>query len=209
MDTLKFDELNKMRKMPVPYSRYFGEMALTEEQKKKRIDFSEQIEELMLFLFYLFENIEKYGYSEKDFVVSQIVEKYKSVIEKYANVDSYIEQYVNDFSENIVKTTQNHSSDGYYTSNDRAMFVAENEANTVLNYIEFAEAIKQGKTLKRWITMHDEKVRETHVEVNDRVIGIRDLYLVGAASMRFPKDTLYGALHPEEIINCRCTIQYF
>lgn len=204
----EFDELNNPKSRAIPYEQYFGEMELTEEQKEKRIKASKRIEDMMLFLFSLLSVMKEYSYENLEFVVSQVKNQYSDVLSVSMEMDEYLNGYVNDFSEQIVETTQNHMDDEWYLSDDRAMFVAENEANTTFNYLEYKKAIESGKKKKRWITMRDRHVRHTHQLVEGKTIGINDVFLVGDSEMFYPKDTTFGA-SAREIVNCRCSIKYF
>ena len=204
----EFDELNNQKSRAIPYEQYFGEMELTEEQKEERIKASKRIEDMMLFLFSLLSVIKEYSYENLEFVVSQVKNQYSDVLSVSMEMDEYLNGYVNDFSEQIVETTQNHMDDEWYLSDDRAMFVAENEANTTFNYLEYKKAIESGKKKKRWITMRDRHVRNTHQLVEGKIIGINDVFLVGDSEMFYPKDTTFGA-SAREIVNCRCSIKYF
>jgi hypothetical protein len=58
---------------------------------------------------------------------------------------------------------------------------------------------------KRWINADDEKVRPTHVEAMNQVVGIDQPFQVGDSSLRFPGDPLG---EDDEVINCRCTLVY-
>lgn len=99
------------------------------------------------------------------------------------------------------------TSNGWYLSEDRAKYNAENEANTVLNYKDYKEAAQNYK-YKTWITENDIRVRDTHIPLEGETIPISDMFVVGEALMRFPKDIEYAADSPEEIVNCRCSIKY-
>ena len=204
----EFDELNNPKSRAIPYEQYFGEMELTEEQKEERIKASKRIEDMMLFLFSLLSVMKEYSYENLEFVVSQVKNQYSDVLSVSMEMDEYLNGYVNDFSEQIVETTQNHMDDEWYLSDERAMFVAENEANTTFNYLEYKKAIESGKKKKRWITMRDRHVRHTHQLVEGKTIGINDVFLVGDSEMFYPKDTTFGA-SAREIVNCRCSIKYF
>lgn len=204
----EFDELNNPKSRAIPYEQYFGEMELTEEQKEERIKASKRIEDMMLFLFSLLSVMKEYSYENLEFVVSQVKNQYSDILSVSMEMDEYLNGYVNDFSEQIVETTQNHMDDELYLSDDRAMFVAENEANTTFNYLEYKKAIESGKKKKRWITMRDRHVRHTHQLVEGKTIGINDVFLVGDSEMFYPKDITFGA-SAREIVNCRCSIKYF
>lgn len=204
----EFDELNNPKSRAIPYEQYFGEMELTEEQKEERIKASKRIEDMMLFLFSLLSVMKEYSYENLEFVVSQVKNQYSDILSVSMEMDEYLNGYVNDFSVQIVETTQNHMDDEWYLSDDRAMFVAENETNTTFNYLEYKKAVESGKTKKRWITMRDRHVRHTHQLADGKSIGINDVFLVGDSEMFYPKDTTFGA-SAREIVNCRCSIKYF
>lgn len=95
----------------------------------------------------------------------------------------------------------------YWTSRDRAMLIAENEANAFYNYEDYREAKLEGKTQKTWITELDDKVRLTHTLVEGKTVDIDGLFFVGDSLMRFPKDTYYDP-SPKETVNCRCSVLY-
>lgn len=95
----------------------------------------------------------------------------------------------------------------YWTSRERARWISANEANAFENYNDFLEAKANGKTKKRWITELDDKVRFTHTLVEGETVDIDGLFLVGGSFMRFPKDAEYDPA-PQEVINCRCTVEY-
>lgn len=208
MRVYEFDELNSSKSRAIPYELYFGEMDLTEKQKEERIKASKQIESMMLFLFSLLSVMKEYSYQNVEFVVNQVKTQYSNIISSSAVMDGYLTGYVQEFSEQIVETTQEHFEDEWYLSDDRAIFVAENEANTTFNYLEYKRAVKSGKTKKRWLTMRDRHVRHTHQLVDGKSIGINDVFLVGDSEMFYPKDTTFGA-SSNEIVNCRCSIKYF
>ena len=208
MRVYEFDELNSSKSRAIPYDLYFGEMDLTEKQKEERIKASKQIESMMLFLFSLLSVMNEYSYQNVEFVVNQVKTQYSNIISSSEVMDDYLTGYVQEFSEQIVETTQEYFEDEWYLSDDRAIFVAENEANTTFNYLEYKKAVNSGKTKKRWVTMRDRHVRHTHQLVDGKTIGINDVFLVGDSEMFYPKDTTFGA-SANEIVNCRCSIKYF
>lgn len=58
---------------------------------------------------------------------------------------------------------------------------------------------------KTWITMDDEKVRDTHWYIDNLKVGINDYFytLDGDRALR-----PYGFEKPENSINCRCYLKY-
>lgn len=99
------------------------------------------------------------------------------------------------------------SEPDYWLSYDRAENIAKSEANTFLNYTDYTEAKERGATKKRWLTMLDDKVRQTHSEVEGQTIGIDELFTVGDSLMKFPHD-LSESPNPTEVIGCRCAVEY-
>lgn len=206
-----FEELNNIevsKPRSIPYEEYFGEMDLSDEQKEKRISFAEQMDDVMLFIFALFTVYRSYEMEPSySFIVNELIDEYKSVAGNYTEIDKHLNDYIEEFSNNIVDTTIKNQSDPYYMSDDRASYVAENEANTTLNYAEFQDALHSGKTQKEWVDMRDRRERKSHLKVGGTKIPIRDAFVVGNSLMMFPKDDSLGA-EASEIINCRCSVKY-
>ena len=152
-----------------------------------------------------------------EYIQTQFYDKYLDVVLGYMLIDSYIKEYVLETSKQIIGTTFSHisekhpdseqSTDDYYLSNDRAMFISECEANSILNYRQYSKAVKAGKTKKKWIDVGDKRERKTHLEVGGTTLTIDEPFSVGDSLLQFPKDTSLGA-SADEIVNCRCSIQY-
>lgn len=203
------NELN----IPIPHSRsepfetYFGDMDLTEEEKEKRIEVAKSLDDLMLFLFALIALMKESNSIDKNYIFLQINSRYTEILNRYIGIDEYLEDYIRRFSDTFIETTLDSIDDPWYLSRDRARFIGENESETVWNYDEYKQAIKKGKTRKKWIDVKDRRERKTHRKVGGTIIPIEDVFVVGSSLMRYPKDTLYGA-EAKEIVNCRCTIKY-
>ena len=205
----KQDELNLIA---IPYERYFGEMGLSDEDKRKRIALAEAIDDVFIVLFMMIEADRKLG-NELDvyYLVDYISRKFTDVLEdkgidveeKYPALPAHIRQS----AEEVVRQNVEKPDDEWYTSDDRAMVIAENETNSVCEYVSFQDAIEDGKTRKTWHTMLDVRVRHTHEDLENITIPIMDRFRVGAYEMYQPKDTSLGA-GLEEIANCRCWCSY-
>lgn len=206
----EFDELKEVNNRAIPYEQYFGDMELTEEQKQERIELSEKIEEVMLFMFALVSMMSRKEYKIIDisYIVAQSKKKCKEIVGQNVDIDEYLGRYIDEFIENAVETTVKNKEDEYYSSENRAKFNAENEANTVLNYKDYQDAVVAGKKNKRWRTENDAWVRKTHRKLHMQVLPIETAFAVGDSLMLFPKDTSFGA-SAKEIVNCRCTVEYF
>ena len=203
-----FDELNDFSEDEIlDIDTYFDEMELSEEGKEERKKFAKDMKEIMIFLFSLFLVMEENNYMDKQFIISQLQSKYSNLVVEYMKIDKYIEEHIKEFSEETVDTTLRHIDEEFYLSEDRGVLISVNEANSALNYKDFANAIASGKTEKKWITEKDQRVRKTHKRLDSMIIPIEDTFVVGDTLMRFPHDTFYG-IDYKELSNCRCTVWY-
>lgn len=219
MSISSYDELNirPSNRRSEPYKEYFSKMSISYKEKQERIAFSEQMEEVVLYILALIETTIESGETNREYIQTQFYDKYLDVVLGYMLIDSYIKEYVLETSKQIIGTTFSHivekhpdseqATDDYYLSNDRAMFISECEANSILNYRQYSKAVKAGKTKKKWIDVGDKRERKTHLEVGGTTLPIDEPFSVGDSLLQFPKDTSLGA-SADEIVNCRCSIQY-
>ena len=208
--TRNIDELSNLTTQKAePPKEYFGKMDLNEEQVEKRLQYTKKANELFDVILILLLTMNERGETNFFYAKSLLESWILSLAAEFTTPDDYLMDYATDTAYNFVDTTNKHIDEPWYTSSDRALYNAENGANDVLNYTEYKEAIEEGKTHKKWITEHDNKVRETHREVHNLVIPIEEYFRVGSAQMRFPKDYEKAIAFPEELVNCRCSIVYF
>jgi len=212
-----YDELNVRElgnRRSEPYKEYFSKMSISDKEKQERIAFSEQMEEVVLYILALIETTIESRETKREYIQTQFYDKYLDVIASYMLIDTYIKQYTLGVTKQIIDATFERFSsedksitDDYYLSNDRAMFISECEANSILNYRQYLKAMKAGKTKKKWIDVGDKRERKTHLEVGGTILPIDEPFSVGDSLLQFPKDTSLGA-SADEIVNCRCSIQY-
>lgn len=216
MSVSSYDELNirPSNHRSETYKEYFSKMSISDKEKQERIAFSEQMEEVVLYILALIETTIESGETDQEYIQTQFYDKYLDVIASYMLIDTYIKQYALDVTKQIIDATFERFSvedrsitDDYYLSNDRAMFISECEANSILNYRQYSKAVKAGKTKKKWIDVGDKRERKTHLEVGGTTLPIDEPFSVGDSLLQFPKDTSLGA-SADEIVNCRCSIQY-
>lgn len=207
---LRFDELNTLiqNKRSMPFEQYFGEMNLTEEEKSKRIQMAEELEENFIVTMTLLFTMAQANKIDYEFIRKQIEDSYLETFRKYASVDRHLETYVKSFSYDVIDSTKKHKNEPYYYSLDRARFMAENEVNTAINHARYIEAVNGGKTMKRWESIIDEATRKDHREINGKYISIGQAFHVGDSWMLFPKDMSMNP-NPNQVINCRCSIMYY
>lgn len=216
MSVSSYDELNIRpdNRRSEPYKEYFSKMLISDKEKQERIAFSEQMEEVILYILALIETTIESGETNREYIRTQFYDKYLDVIASYMLIDTYIKRYALGVTKQIIDATFERFSaedksitDDYYLSNDRAMFISECEANSILNYRQYSKALKSGKTKKTWIDVGDKRERKTHLEVSGTTIPINEPFSVGDSLLMFPTDHSLGA-SADEIVNCRCSIQY-
>ena len=205
LNTLSLIEIPEERKRSEPYETYFGDMYLTEKQIEDREALAGKIEEpvrnwLLLILIGLATGLVLYEEARQELLDNLIALNIADV------------EYLEAMTADITDSTRRNKNDDWYFSEDRVIFISENEANTIMNGTEFQEARNRGMTRKQWIGMKDKRERETHVKMNDMILPIDEYFQVGEAICLYPKDVVspYTTLseHPEELVNCRCQIKY-
>lgn len=207
---LAFDELNTLvsNKRSMNFEQFFREMELTDDEIEQRIELAGKLEDGFLFVLALLFTMQQYNAVNWEQARQEYENRYLSALAGYVTITPYIQQYVRDMSYDIMDSTKKHQSEYYYYSPDRGKFMAECEANTTRSYQCNEDAIAEGKTMKRWMTMGDKRVRETHKEVGGTVKRISDPFSVGGSLLLYPRDSSLGAAS-SEIVGCRCSIEYY
>lgn len=184
-------------------------MDISDDEKKKRTDLAYLLYDAIYFTFALIKvekDIEERNFTKNALVIDQYREtlqhRIEDALEGIPHEDDYVPRLVND----IMETTDRHPDDPYYLSQDRALLIAQNEANTAYNHYDYVNAKADGKTHKTWIAEIDERTREWHLEADGTVVPIDDYFFVNGDTLRFPHDYLNAS--PGNVINCRCTCIY-
>lgn len=205
LNLIPLEETPASERRSEPYSTYFGDMPITREQAEEREEMAKTIEEavrhyLLLFLLSVGTGVVMYEYAE---------ERLRDELREN-NIGN--EDYRSRYAKELTRSTMANLGTPWFFSEDRAIWNAENEANTVLNHEDHLNAIRRGFRHKQWIGIDDLRERPTHKEKNDEVIPIDEYFHVGAAKLLYPKDVFSerstGASHPEETVNCRCSLVY-
>lgn len=219
---MRVDELNYQEKEFIDIEQFFDEMELTDKQKEDRKDLAYDVKESVLFLFALLAMLIDNPVLTYSFVLTQFKNRFREQVAKKVEIDDELESYISDITTSIVSTSFAHleafqkateliesedenDNGNFFNSEQRAIMIAENESESVMNYDDYNKAIEEGYTRKKWVTMKDRRVRKSHKEVDEKVIPIKDLFIVGKSLMRFAHDIDASA---EEIIGCRCTTKY-
>lgn len=203
------DELNSITTEyeEVDIDTYFEPMDITEEQKEERKKAAEDLWWVLLLMFGLIKQSIEDGDLDYAFIYETFKESYTDVVNKYADLDEYISLYIDKFTRNTLDTTWKNidlaQPDSFWTSNRRAIGIAVNQANVILNYEDLLRAIREGKNCKVWHTQRDNKVRKEHALLEGKKVGILDFYLVGESLLQFACDELHCS-NVRDIANCRC-----
>ena len=190
-------------------TEYFELMDIDEEQKEKRKSLAKDFRNAMLFLFALAYIAYENDYYSYDYLLAQFRLQFADVLITYGRMDAYTENYFQKVTEEIVFVTVEHfNPDGkdYWTSDERAILIGENEANSVLNYSELQDAIDAGYEYKTWKTERDNKVRQSHKEKEGVTIPIDEYFQFDDCEMLMPHDSENGS--PEQLVNCRCSCRF-
>lgn len=224
-----FDELNRLsttsrdeEAVLSQIRRYFEPMELEGEEVERRISLCEDLEKVFrnLFLLVLGASIVEESSNiplaeQVDYFKDYAFRNYSDTVvqhgfgteEEFDDPNTFLGQYARQTTNEIVDKTMLNIVDAYYTSSERSILCAENETNVVANYQRNIDAIKSGYTKKTWVTMHDSRVRKSHVYADGETVGVWDAFSIGDSEMMFPCDPSLGA-NPREIIRCRCVCKY-
>lgn len=95
MSVSSYDELNIRlnNRRSEPYKEYFSKMSISDKEKQERIAFSEQMEEVVLYILALIKTTIESGESNREYIQTQFYDKYLDVIASYMLIDTYIKQY--------------------------------------------------------------------------------------------------------------------
>lgn len=207
----KIDELNMLSYENIldELYDYFREMEeITEEQVEERVDIAKNIYSLIAMFLFLVNGTETvYAVQDIDYYVEMLNRRYTDIIAERYPIDTYLQDYADFVTLEIVNATFNNMDDDYFLSQDRALDIAKTEGNTIVNYEDYRKAKEEGYTKKTWITQRDRKVRRLHQMQEGKTVGIDEYFVVGTDLMRFPHDLSMNP-KPENVINCRCHIKY-
>lgn len=213
MAVLNIDELNVSEKSHknlkrISYEEYFGEMELSDEEKKERMVLAGRLEAVFISLFSSLSGED----GDMDVAYEEACNSYVNIANEFISrkeTPSALLAHVSAAVLAVIKVVNDNanSDDEWYLSDERATCIAANEANYTGNYREQIEMVKQGYKFKTWHTMMDKRVRHTHKLVDNKTISIFEPFEVGNSLMMFPKDTSLDA-ESCEIANCRCVVKY-
>lgn len=205
--TSKFDKLNNLRSQAIPFEKYFGEMDLDDNEKERRVELAKLLDDMFFYYLAMLLDDEK----EEIDTRKSLKEEFRNIVSNFfkdtINEADYVYGYIDGAVDSIIDTTLKNSSDEWYTSQDRASYLAEDNTNPLANYYQDRQALLEGKTHKTWRTILDGKERHSHFIANAQEVPIGTAFNVGNSKMMFPGDLSLGA-DLNEIVNCRCSCFY-
>lgn len=199
----EFDQLNNLTRRSEPIDEYFEGMGLPEERRRRREEAARRYLDMMLWYFLLLE----LGTTIED-AQALLADEYRNAMADLGILDEDLYLYAAVFAAEISRVTREHEDDDWYTSEDRATFIAENEASGSIGWDELMTAMEEGKTQKTWHGMMDRRERDTHRDAEGQTVDIMDFFSVGDAFLLYPHDEVNGSDFPEELVNCRCWCTY-
>ena len=96
-------------------------------------------------------------------------------------------------------------TDIYETRKGHAAMIARTEIGAVSGATRFDAMKENGVEYLEWVTAGDEKVRDSHDEINGETIETGDTFELAGGNLHYPCDFSTGA-DPSEVINCRCVV---
>lgn len=213
---LTYDELNQLvgMKRSVPFEEYFAPMKISDRQKKERIALAERLEEeflyMLAYMYYAYPNINVDMVNDlNDRYMNALIELgiASVVVDNMADEQIAYRNQAYKFASDAIESTQRHKEDPYYYSEDRARLMSEDQANFIYDTKDFADALEMGYQYKTWETVADNRVRESHAEVEGLTIPIDEPFVLQGGMMMAPHDDSLG-VSEDELIMCRCSLSY-
>lgn len=214
MARLKIDQLNEHSKESskvIPIKKYFQEMEVDDYGKETRILIAEEISYIIALALSMIRADKKIGNPIMDvFYNAFIMARIADVLAKFdikEIVRDIVLKEVSDIVNDLINATLEEEKPRVYTDTEMAVRVSEDTTNIIVGINEYAVAVASGKKWKTWKSMKDNRVRKSHMMVDNTRIPIDKLFVVGKSEMMYPMDLQNGA-GLEEIIGCRCSCIY-
>ena len=119
-----------------------------------------------------------------------------------------VDEVMNTVNAKVAGKTWRERAEEYFSSGgtvDDLIRIAETETHRDANTAALDTAKKAGATSKTWITMLDDRVRDTHDYLEGVTVGIDEEFYTYSGD-HAPAPGMFGV--PEEDINCRCELLF-
>lgn len=200
------DKLNNLSQKEIKfYEEYYNGMEIPQEDKEKRIELAEKIDDVFYWLLGVVAIMALTGEVIDTESLTMSVQ-YRLFDIEDVNV-KYVSEHIVNLAGETVLTTVEHREEEYFLSDERAMEIAAGEAHTFYEYEELQEAWENGKTKKTWKTQRDRRVRRSHSALDGKTIPITELFETDGSYLMCPRDSENGC-SIKEIANCRCWLEF-
>lgn len=185
MSILPFDELNRFDS---EIRERFGKESLQKRDKREEEDIIDELLDLFLLAYAMGNSVTNDNLSSN---YAPSVDEVMEVVDAKVAGKTWRER-VEDYFANGG------------TGEDIAR-IADTETHRIANTAALNTAVESGATLKTWVTMLDDKVRDSHDYLEGETVPIGDdFYTYDGAHA--PAPGMFGI--PEEDINCRCELLF-
>ena len=127
---MNYSELNALIKnrRSEPFDEYFSVMEISDEDKKKRIELAEKLDDNFLFILILLFTMKQYGTIDYNDIRLRFESGYIDAVSEFFKPNQYIEDHARNFSYDVVDSTMRHEEDPYYYSEDRALLLRDRKS---------------------------------------------------------------------------------
>lgn len=205
---MTWDELNQLvgYNISEPFDEYYAPMQISAKQKRQRIALAKRLDDVFMVLLAEYFYAEQIGAIVSSDIYERTRQAYIEAVNKSVEPDEYIINHGVELISTTIAVLLRHRDDPYYFSEDRARAIAEGESNSIWNYTEYEDAVKN-KSWKTWHTIMDGRERDSHAEVNGMTIGIEEVFHLQGGDCYFCRDDSLG-MSDEEIAGCRCSLSF-
>ena len=217
--TVEIDEINKPAEKyeVIDIDEYFDEIEeMDDYQREVRKELAKDYKDILtLILMLILADIRVGNEIDDAFYKAMAKQRFMDVVDDVLpniTIDIYrkIEGYIGKNIDLVIDSTIRNQEQPYFFSEARATSIAVDDSMATMNLDELGEAVEAGYTHKKWVTMRDRKVRETHEKVDDEVVEIDKPFKVGRCLMQAPLifDDESEYQDVKECANCRCFLVY-
>ena len=205
---MSWDELNRLvgYKKSEPIDEFFNPMQISDKQKEKRIALAKDLYNIFVAMLVEIFEADQFGIGISDDLFERTREAYMQILEGHVDIDTYLIEHCIETISEAIDVLERHSNEPYYYSDDRAIAISENDANSIMNYDEYDDALSNYH-FKTWNTIMDGRERDSHAEVNGVTIPITEPFELAGGLLQFPLDTSLDC-DSSEIANCRCSCSF-
>ena len=206
---MTWDELNQLvgHNISEPFDEYYEPMQISREQKRKRIELAQRLDDVFIALLAEMFYADQLGVIVGSDIYDRTRDAYLTAISESIEPDEFLFDHGVMLIAATLKVLSRHADDPYYYSEDRAMAIAEEDSNRVWAYEEFGEAVDGDVRYKTWHTIMDGRERDSHAEVNEMTIPIDEPFELAGGLLMYPGDDSMG-VSDDELCGCRCSLSF-